>query len=444
MNKTENNEKFNYIGWVPCLNGELVFDLVECGLKSNSHESISLIYYGKRSDGELIEHVLTYSVVNWKDFGGSDVNGLWSVILLSRRNTRERLHKGAVLVSIYDKKKSKDWDDVINLLQTINATSKRDIVSELMGEFEKLEQATESVLETDPNCYKAYFQLEQNGIVTLNYHNKGKECDHFDAKVITRQAYYYIKYAWHKHQHHDSRAETLTTCHEFGSNTDNHEVAERLIGDLKRNLVRFKRGIDHSSHREVLKATGIVSYTKSLVEILKAKSFIKDEIYEKEINHLGYFKESLEAISAAIEKDIAMHNRAVNDARAIILFVFAIMTPALVINRDSISEHFSTTEMPFYLRFVGELYSNQTHFLIFAVFISIILIALISMQTRYGNSWIFWRCFTKPIAYMINDQTPDSSLSKTKIISILAMVFGIMVMIVCFVHLVLFDSALFR
>ena len=139
-----------------------------------------------------------------------------------------------------------------------------------------------------------------------------------------------------------------------------------------------------------------------------------------------------------------MHNRAVNDARAIILFVFAIMTPALVINRKSITEQFAEAKMPFYVRFVGELYSNETHFLVFAAFISTILIALISLQTRYGNSWIFWRCFTKPIAYMINDQMPDSSLSKTRVISILAMFFGILVMIGCFVHLVMFDSALFR
>lgn len=83
---------------------------------------------------------------------------------------------------------------------------------------------------------------------------------------------------------------------------------------------------------------------------MKSRDFICDEIYKKELNHLNYFEESLGVISDGIEKDISMHNQAVNDARALILFVFAIITPALVINRGSISKMYDTYPIPSYIK----------------------------------------------------------------------------------------------
>lgn len=439
MQKSESNETKKYVGWVPCLNGELVFDLVECGLKAKDSEEISVIYYGKNASGQLIEYVLLYSVVDWKDFGDETDKGLWSVVLISERNIKSDVHEGMVFIKAYSKKTEESWQSTLEGIRVLNAQSKKKDVPELKEGIDQVREKLKQVSANDDSYYQANFELEQNGLVHLSYQNKGNSSDYLDGKLITRQSYYYIKYSWHRHQHHDSRSETLTTCHEFTSDSENEEIGRRLIGDLKRNLVRFKRSVDHSSHREVLKATGIVSYTKALVEILKTKKYIENCVYEKEIKHLGYFQESLETISAAIEKDIAMHNRAVNDARAIVLFVFALITPALVINRDAIANNFNNRDIPLYIKFICQLYSNQISFVIFIVFVFLTLIVLISMQTRYGNSWIFWRCFTKPIGYMLKDETPNTSMSKTQLISTSIMIVGLSLMIGFLVHLVMLD-----
>lgn len=444
MVKLENKEK-KYIGWVPCLNGQLVFDLIECGLKKEDHQWIEVIYYGKGTDGEQTEYILAHSVVDWKDFGEKELTGVWSVVLLSKRKLKERNHEGTVYF-MPKERHSEDWDKAEELMRNINLEYKTALKDEtspdLIKHFDQLQQKIDNASKAESVCYKAAFKLEENGIVNLNYcnKNKNKNSDDLDAKIITRQAYYYIKYTWHRHQHHDSRAETLTTCHEIPVESQNEEIAERLIGDLKRNLVRFKRGIDHSSHREVLKATGILSYTKSLVEIMKSKKFISPDSYDKEMNHLKYFQESLEAISSGIEKDISMHNSAVNDARAVILFIFAILTPALVVNRQAIENVFakktSNIDLPYYVQFLIDLYSNEVKFSFFVGFIVLLIIVIVSMQSRYGNFWIFWNCITKPVALIINDKNPAKFMSKAQIISFVGMFIGLSLMISMFINLI--------
>lgn len=163
-----------------------------------------------------------------------------------------------------------------------------------------------------------------------------------------------------------------------------------LIGDLKRNLVKFKRGADHTSHREILKAKGIISYAKALVEIMKSRGLIDNNLYTKEINHLGYFKESLDIISSGIEKDISLHNQSVNDARALILFVFAMLTPALIINKEAINQLYNSSTLPKYAQWIGNLYSNDNSFTVFICLTSIYFFVYISFQTHYGNFWVFW------------------------------------------------------
>ena len=96
MQLTLTPETSDYIGWVPCLNGQLVFDLVECGLKKKNHGSIEIIYRAKDSSGSIIEYILVHSTVDWKDFGGNEVDGLWSVVLISKRSLKSNYHEGVV------------------------------------------------------------------------------------------------------------------------------------------------------------------------------------------------------------------------------------------------------------------------------------------------------------------------------------------------------------
>ena len=76
---------FDYVGWVPCLNGELVFELVECGLNAKN-DSVEIIHYDNDSDQNLKEYILLNSTVDWKDFDDKEIEliGLWSVYVITK------------------------------------------------------------------------------------------------------------------------------------------------------------------------------------------------------------------------------------------------------------------------------------------------------------------------------------------------------------------------
>jgi hypothetical protein len=411
MQITSNQKKDCYVGWVPCLTGQLVFGLVECGLKDNNYRTIEIHHICQGMSGNPVEHVLLHSTVNWKDFGDQDLKGLWSVVLLSERSLENRIHEGTVYLMLLG---DEELNGVLDVAHDINHKLKCGKEVDAKN-FSGLQEKINKLCLHKPHFYKVGFNLEEDGVVWLSPFNQGYSTD--SCQIIARQAYYYIKYAWHRHQHHDSRAETLTTTHAVPSDGNNKEIAKKLIEDLKRNLVIFKRGIDSSSHRQVLKAKGILSYAKALVEIMKSRDFICDKFYEKELNHLNYFEESLGVISDGIEKDISMHNQAVNDARALILFVFAVITPALVINRNHITEIYKSNPIPSYIKWVGDFFSTGTAFSFLICTVTLFFIVYISLQTRFGNFLILMGWIKRAVARIVNDNREKDLFSNATVLS---------------------------
>lgn len=433
MQATSNQIKGSYVGWVPCLTGQLVFNLVECGLQDKDRRKIEIIHYCIDKDEKLAEHILVHSAVNWKDFGDSNLNGLWSVVLLSKRNLENKYHEGAVYILHHALTQSDT--ELNNAFEAAHAISYRLKTEEFVDvkNFSEFKAELDNACLNKQDCYKVNFNLEEDGIVWLDPFNQGLSEN--GCKIIARQAYYYIKYTWHRHQHHDSRAETLTTVHMAASDIDKKEFPKKLIEDLKRNLVVFKRGIDNSSHRKVLKAKGIVSYAKALVEIMKSRDFINMDFYKKELNHLKYFEESLDVISNGIEKDISMHNQAVNDARALVLFIFAIITPALVINRESISKIYGSYPTPSYIKLIGDLFSNGASFAYLISIISIFFTIYILLQTRFGNFLILMGCIKKAVATIVSDRRMDDIFSKSNLIAAGVVVMAVLALTISIIGL---------
>ena len=298
----------------------------------------------------------------------------------------------------------------------INVEAEIDVPTAFLNLKQKLSEACLATM----GCYQASFRLEQDGVVWVS----PSPVDEDDRKVIARQAYYYIKYSWHKHQHHDSRAETLTTVHKIKGR--DKDIAEQLVGDLKRNLVKFKRSIDHTSHRDILKAKGIVTYAKALVEIMRSKQFIGGGFYNREINHLEFFQESLDISSAGIEKDMSLHSQAVNDARAIILFVFAMVTPALIVNSSGIKEEYSDSAIPSYIEWISNLYATNIHFSVILGVVSLFLFLYISISSHYGNFWIFLSGVKKSVSFIVKDRAPNNLLSNTNVMCTVLLILGIL------------------
>lgn len=410
----------NYVGWVPCLNGQLVFDLVECGLKNGN--SIEIVHYAKDKKGRLTEYIILHSTVDWKDFDDEkkELKGIWSIVLLSKRSVDGSSHTGTIYFMLNENKGDEPWRESIEAACEINVQLNTEQPIDIPKKFLDLESSINKTCKISSGCYKSEFVLEQDGVVWVT-----PLCeDDNDGKIIARQSYYYIKYSWHVHQHHDSRAETLTTVHKVNSDNPELYVANRLIGDLKRNLVKFKREIDHTSHREIFIAKGIVSYAKALVEIMKSKEFINDDSYNKEINHLRYFQESLDITSSKIEKDMALHSQAVGDARAIILFMFAMITPAILANKINIIR-----PLPDYIEWITSWYSSGVSFIVLILIIVFVLFLYVSVNSHFGNFWILWVGFKKSISCIVKDDNPDAFLSNSNVLSITIIFIGLCVLI---------------
>ncbi len=285
----EQNRVYDYVGWVPCLSGALAFDLVECGLNAKNN-SVEIIHYDNDGSNNLKEYILLYSTVDWKDFDDSDLGltGLWSVFVLSTRSLENKYHEGNIYFVPNVEESTCKLEEIIKAVCDINYQLNTKKLINAPARFLNLEKEISETCLSTSGCYHATFILEQDGIVWV----APSPVNENDRKIIARQAYYYIKYSWHKHQHHDSRAETLTTIHRV--HDSGSEVAEELVGDLKRNLVKFKREIDHTSHRDILKAKGIVTYAKALVEIMRSKKFIKDDFYNREIKAINLRRDKTE------------------------------------------------------------------------------------------------------------------------------------------------------
>ena len=108
----QQNLIYDYVGWVPCLNGALAFDLVECGLNAKN-DSVEIIHYDNGDNQKLQEYILLSSTVNWQDFDDSEVEtGLWSVFLLSVRALDSKEHEGRLYFVPNIKENEEQLEDI--------------------------------------------------------------------------------------------------------------------------------------------------------------------------------------------------------------------------------------------------------------------------------------------------------------------------------------------
>lgn len=399
---------YDYVGWVPCLNGQLVFDLVECGLQYDEDKSVSIVHHELDNCGNISEYVFLHSIVNWKDFGGESVHGLWSVILFSKLNKLKNNHTGAVYFVLNDNKNKKIDIFLENIKETRYELMSNENYQGFSDKICNLIQNLDDIPNVD-------FILDGDGIVWL----KATDNKIYDADIISRQAYYYIKYSWHKHRHHDSRSETLTTAYKFDEHNDNYRIyiANEFIGNLKRNLVFLKRDIDNNSYKNITKIKGIICYTKSVIEIMRARKFIDDDLYNKELKHLEYFEGSLDIISSGIDKDIAIYNVAINNIRAIILFVFAvIISPALIVNRDAIKNSLSSDNVPNYVLWIISWYTNTNSFIFLIISIVAIFLLYRFIYFNFGTTGIFFNMVKKSVSLIVGDKYPNNTLSNSNVL----------------------------
>jgi len=322
---------YTHVGWVPCISGHLDFGLIEVGLEGDASKSrskdknkvdINFSTVGSYEDNP--RRILLSSLVDWRDKRIGD--GKYQVILLAQSNgsadSDEHYLTGTICIlpKAYEEKHpdaykfffndilsaSRYWEKIKNKnWNSLNPNLWAQAQQELnlfWGSINSKISSYSVPTGTAKEIFFIKFFVDHTGITYLNY--VPSEIDISDsitklsAFTIVRQAFYYIKYSIHQHKHHTQESDALTTIIERDT-LDPILDGKRLIGQLKRELVRTKRAQTKSYKKnEDNNPLGIIGYMHSLIRSCVVKGLLDDENRIREQEWLAGVKDSF----------IAQHN----------------------------------------------------------------------------------------------------------------------------------------
>ncbi|WP_005225109.1 hypothetical protein [Marichromatium purpuratum] len=293
-----------YIGWIPCLAGQLFFGFSEPGLSHFDQYSFNILKLEPETGAPVCRYVLSTSAYDWKDSGRRDEIGLSRMVFAAKAETASKL-VGVIYVipfqtNLSDCKKdlaqyrlAKFFDDLATSQKEADenrsSSSWRDFQEKYFNlfSFEREKDnafLTEEISDENLFVHRILFEIDDAGFCFLNYAGTKKRGskkfeiinlkdsgNYEDAYTLTRQSFYYLKYTFHKHSHHHHGNDSLTTIHRLSSKGELTTMS--LLRDLKRALVQDKRAKRFDTHD----AVGIANYGKSLVISSKRLGFFSDE-----------------------------------------------------------------------------------------------------------------------------------------------------------------------
>lgn len=344
-----------YIGWIPCLAGDMFFKFTDPGL--GEYDIITINYLTRSNLDEATKrYIVVSSVFDWKDSGDPAENGVFRIIVYGSSDSKTHLEGSVFLISEVTQPGSNlpnptnsPEERLIRCLRNQEKVIKIAVEAAHCGKFEEAQDLNESyptfiedvrklIIEASATKYvfKIDFSLNAAGFIKLNAVSDDagiiNVTDPTQRRTITRQAFYYLKYLFHKHQHHHHTNDSLTRIHRI--EPIKAKVADTLIRDLKCGLVDVKR--NHRFERKEI--AGIAAYGKSLVYSCDKEGYF-DSLGENRNSYkntqLGYFDNLAESIRLLGRQHISMREKCraiIDSSQKIIAAVFLFFTPIILIS----------------------------------------------------------------------------------------------------------------
>lgn len=282
-----------YIAWIPCVSGELFFSETAHGLGICDRYLFNTAFYTE--EGQFKKRIiLSTALVSWQDtqFTSHPLKGLYRVFFIAESSSHDWLEASVFLVEknrLDDVpqnlksgviKPSMFWprpndEQELQALETIEKLLGKKQGSIISENLPSLLNGTDALVESIKHCigkisssvvHSCNMQIHSSGISEINFvGTKNRDGNEFaqtstGARLVSTQVFYYAKYLLHKHTHHSSENDSLTTAHLIKESKQ--ENADVLIRDLKRALVCGQRSsrtdADHT-------AKGIAQYGKALI-----------------------------------------------------------------------------------------------------------------------------------------------------------------------------------
>ncbi len=358
---TDSSQAFTHIGWIPCISGQLFFEFTECGLGADS-VLVDVNHVEKVENSDMmLRHIVIASNVNWKDDNDQNTTGSYRVFLLAQSEFGSQYIAGHVFIVPSELAESKPEIASDTIKKIGEEAAEGGVITDL---YSKLVEALTNYRAVP--IYHVQFQLKHTGFVRLAMDPGRSIDDSVSINTILRQAYYYIKFAWHKHQHHNQTAESLTTVHAIRQ--DPKQMAVEMVGDLKKALVQLKRDYHISDYKALYQAEGIATYAKSLVTSCASEGWFDNNTAATECSYLDNTAASLHLKAEEIDRDISVRHLISATFRSLLLFVISIVAPITIIFREDIRAGITNDSVPDgVIRFMSGLIGNGWSLLILLI-----------------------------------------------------------------------------
>lgn len=350
-----------YVGWIPCLSGQLYFCFSDPSLVHRDYIHINLLDTSKNTGEPKCRYIIASSVFDWKDSGNPEESGLARVVVTAKATTPKRI-SGDLFFIVIPKEVAPDREIELHraLLETLNDLSETDRALIVGRCSENDYKTTEFAKEIKKYCgdlgegelcktilglsgckvFRVRFDIDDAGFTYLAFGGQKKEREEIfsfnglevanervSLKTCCRQAFYYLKYLFHKHSHHPHDNDSLTRIHRV--RTKRSLMAEAMIRDIKGGLVEDKRAkrFDSCDHM------GVATYGKSLVISCQRKGLLERRETDGELQakYFSNLSDSITILQHSHPSKALQFRSILGTFQQLIVLPFLFLTPSLLL-----------------------------------------------------------------------------------------------------------------
>jgi len=402
INRTENQvveliedyDTYEYVGWVPCITGQICYSYADCGL---GKDKTKLKYVDKvsKSVRSCKQHKIALtSKVDWKDRLVGD--GLWQVSLIAETDEKSNLHGTIFIYPFAEKENINNQLELFKDLESAQLDNKSeelkaDIFSKLKGSMCAFQ---------DPEYYQIQFYMLESGVSVFKVIEGGDEVDNeHDVYTLCRQSFYYLKFSFHKHKHHPNNVDSLTTVHPLP--VKQSDIGKSLIFDMKQSLIDMKRSQDVRGRELQFNFGGITSYMRSLLETCNSHNLITNASYIEESRFIENTDKSYKELVAKREKNEKLGFNSRGEARQFLLLMFAILAPFIISFKLNGNENDSSNS--FLSEFLHGIYVDDFQSIYFLFFIFCLYSFRRMVTYRFSSYSIMAEVVYDFVRYLVKD-----------------------------------------
>ncbi len=340
--------EYQYLGWIPCISGHLDFGLMKPGIsggftnktiKDGKTNHINFGYLAQKD--HHARRIMLQSRVNWRDrLSSNDYDGSFRVLVLAEASEESCMDSRQLQGSLYlyptaeqegskPENHQKSWFREIHRAQELNDQSNHggngwnETRKELNSCYINLQRTLDS-----EGFWRVDFKATSGGLVYLKVPTESyRTLTDQEKFLITRQAYYYIKYSLHSHKHHQAEQDSLTSIVPYDSSTDSsRNAALKLLCQLKRELTHIKRTLTREQRLYSDDALGILSYMGSLLTTLHTSGMINDDLFKREESYIGSLRSSFQTQESRSKNYRAIEDSTRSTYRVYIGWVLALLS----------------------------------------------------------------------------------------------------------------------